>query len=199
MPWGHIFVPPGHRFVPRGDWYDSQWKDVIGSYMDYLFGNEVTKERILEKAFFPEINLLPLYILNYIFDNDELSTRELKTHLAETAQYSLHVVGLVFDFSRKRVIIADANGALIPGSNMEFLSIPLKTRKAKESTTLSRFDLDSRKRSSKVSEDKSCDSYLPKRRKENTYVDSARNSVLPFSAEMDYISEAKEDGDDKLN
>ena len=151
-------------------------QEVIGSYMDYLFGNEVTKERILEKAYFPGINLLPLYILNYIFDNDELSTRELKTHSAETAQYSLHVVGLVFDFSRKRVIIADANGALIPGSNMEFLSMPLKTRKAKESTKVSRFDLDCRKRSSKVSEDISCDSNLPKRRKENADVIRKENA-----------------------
>jgi hypothetical protein len=89
----------------------------------------------------------------------------LKTHLVETAQYSLHVVGLVFDVPRQRVIIADPNGALIPGSNMEFLSMPLKRRRAKESTAVSRFDLDSKKRSSKASEIFSGDSHLSKRRK----------------------------------
>ena len=140
-------------------------QEVIGSYEDFLFGNEVSKERILEKAYLSEINFLPMYILNYIFDADELSTRELKTHLVETAQYSLHVVGLVFDVPRQRVIIADPNGALIPGSNMEFLSMPLKRRRAKESTAVSRFDLDSKKRSSKASEIISGDSHLSKRRK----------------------------------
>ena len=90
-------------------------------------------------------------MLNYIFDEDELSARELKCTVQETAQYSLHVVvGLVFDKQRSRILIADPNGALIPGSNMEFLSMPLKKRREKESTTVSRFDLDSKKRKRSV-------------------------------------------------
>jgi len=53
---------------------------------------------------------------------------------------------LVFDMHRSRLFIADPNGALIPGSNMEFLSIPLKTRNATASTKVSCFDLESKKR-----------------------------------------------------
>jgi len=53
-----------------------------------------------------------------------------ENHIVKTAQYSLHVVGLIFDPERDRVIIADSNGA----SNMEFLSMPLKTRRASDST-----------------------------------------------------------------
>ncbi len=34
----------------------------------------------------------------------------------ESAQYSLHAVGLVFDQTNKRIIVADPNGALVPGS-----------------------------------------------------------------------------------
>ena len=34
---------------------------------------------------------------------------------AESAQYSLHAVGLVFDNTNKRIIVADPNGALVPG------------------------------------------------------------------------------------
>jgi hypothetical protein len=52
----------------------------------------------------------------------------------------------VFDKVNKRVIVADPNGYLIPGSNIEFLKIPLQNRKAKPSTCVSRYDLDSRKR-----------------------------------------------------
>ena len=61
---------------------------------------------------------MQLYVQNYIFDEDELSDRELKCAVQETAQYSLHDVGLVFDKHRSRILIADSNGALIPGSNM---------------------------------------------------------------------------------
>ena len=60
---------------------------------------------------------------SWFYAEGELSDRELKCTVQETAQYSLHVVGLVFDKQRSRILIADPNGALIPGSNMEFLSI----------------------------------------------------------------------------
>ena len=113
-----------------------------------FFGHDLAKARILEAVNIRNVHFLPLYVLNYIFSDDELSDRELESHVVETAQYSLHVVGLIFDPDRTRVIIADSNGALIPGSNMEFLSMPLKTRRASDSTRVSRYDLDCRKRGS---------------------------------------------------
>ena len=119
---------------------------IVGSYKNYLFGHNLAKASILEAAKNPAVNILPLYVLNYIFNGDELSNNELKNTVEETAQYSLHVVGLVFDMHRSRLFIADPNGALIPGSNMEFLSMPLKKRNARATTKESCFDLDSKKR-----------------------------------------------------
>jgi hypothetical protein len=75
------------------------------------------------------VSRMPMYLLNYIFDGDELSDGHMIETGQETAQFSLHVVGLVFDHPSQRVIVADPNGGLIPGSNMEFLSIPVKPRK----------------------------------------------------------------------
>ncbi len=119
---------------------------IVGSYKDYLFGHNRAKASILEAAKTPAVNIMPLYVLNYIFDGDELSNNELKKTVEETAQYSLHVIGLVFDMQRSRLFIADPNGALIPGSSIEFLSMPLKKRNSAATTKVSSFDLDSKKR-----------------------------------------------------
>jgi hypothetical protein len=40
---------------------------------------------------------LPLYVMNYIWDGDELSEEQLQLVELETAQFSIHVVGVVFD------------------------------------------------------------------------------------------------------
>ena len=60
------------------------------------------------------------YICCDLFDNNELTNAELKNVKEESAQYNLHVVVLVINSLNKTVIIADPNGALIGGSNMEF-------------------------------------------------------------------------------
>ena len=100
-------------------------------YQNYLFGHELAKERIRLLASASTLGkiVIPLYILCYIFDNDELSNEELKQAEEETAQYSLHVVGLVMDRTHRLLFVADPNGGLIPGSNMEFLEMPLQKRK----------------------------------------------------------------------
>jgi hypothetical protein len=132
------------------------WPDVSleeTSYKDYLFGHHRAMKRILEVV---EANFLlsegriiisiPLYVLCYIFDNDELTNAELKNAKEETAQYSLHVVGLVINSFTKTIIIADSNGALRGGSNMEFLSMPLtKLNHGQATTKVSSFDKDERK------------------------------------------------------
>jgi cytidine deaminase len=87
-------------------------------------------------------------VLSYLYDTEELTHAELLASKEESAQYSLHAVGLVFDQSNRRIIVADPNGALVPGSNMEFVQIPLTSRST-SSTSVSQFDLDSIFRNSK--------------------------------------------------
>ena len=117
--------------------------DIVGGYFDYLFGNEDTKQRIkrnIESS--SGVEIMPVYLLNYIFDETSLDEKSLKLVTLETAQYSCHVVGLVFDKKFHRIIIADANGPVKPGSNYEFINMPMKKRRAAASTNVSRYDLD---------------------------------------------------------
>ena len=93
---------------------------------------------------------LPLYILCYLFDADELTDESMKLKPdEETAQYSIHAVSLVIDPASKSILVADPNGALVEGSNMEFVRMPPKLRRANPSTTTSRFDLDQKRLASK--------------------------------------------------
>ena len=78
----------------------------------------------------------------YLFDADELTNAELKTIKEETAQYSLHAIGLYMHTTLKTLIVADPNGALREGFNMEFLSMPLTRLKSKPTTSVSRYDRD---------------------------------------------------------
>jgi hypothetical protein len=121
---------------------------IQGSYGDYLLGSDVMKLKVLSEINESQSNIscIPLYILNYLYDTEELSPADLLlVSSEESAQYSLHAVGLVFDRTHKRIIVADPNGALIPGSNMEFVQIPLLCR-SKASTKLSTYDITIKKR-----------------------------------------------------
>ena len=122
----------------------SFWNSTFqgSSHADFLFGSEAMKLKVTsvikqESAIF----YLPLYIISYLFDNDELTEEDLSRSTQESAQYSCHAVGLVFDRKIRRIIVADPNGPLIPGFNMEFLKFPLIKRSA-PSTKLSSFDLE---------------------------------------------------------
>ena len=88
------------------------------------------------------LEIIPKYIpyICCLFDNNEFTNAELKNIKEESAQYSLHVVGLVINSLNKTVIIADPNGALIGGSNMEFLTMPLTKLQSKPTTSLSCYD-----------------------------------------------------------
>jgi hypothetical protein len=120
-----------------------------GAYGDYLFGNEVMKAKVISALQTVSSSFyMPLYVLSYLYDTEELTHAELLASKEESAQYSLHAVGLVFDQSNRRIIVADPNGALVPGSNMEFVQIPLTSRST-SSTSVSQFDLDSIFRNSK--------------------------------------------------
>ena len=118
------------------------WPEITeGTFNHFLFGHQVTKDRIQEIVSCGDgTTVIPLYVLCYIFDNDELTTSELKLTKVETAQYSLHAVGLVINRSTKTIIVADPNGALTKAFNIEFLSMPLTKLKGKATTSVSHSD-----------------------------------------------------------
>ena len=115
---------------------------VAGSAAAFLAGAPGLGARLAAAAAQArDLTCLPCYVLNYIWDGDELSAADLKVEAIETAQFSCHVVGLVLDARARVAFVADPNGALVPGGNMEFLSLPVALRK-KPSTAVSQFDLD---------------------------------------------------------
>ena len=67
---------------------------------------------------------VPLYVLNYIWDGDELTPKQMRDEHHETACYSIHAVGLVFDTPSKTVSLADPNGAMMLGGGMELVCVP---------------------------------------------------------------------------
>ena len=85
--------------------------------------NTVTDSSSVQAA---PIAAVPLYVMNYIWDGDALDEKQLLETCHETALYSIHVVGVVFDSKTQTVYIADPNGPLIKGGSMEFLSIPIR-------------------------------------------------------------------------
>ncbi len=76
--------------------------------------------------------------------------QRVKNATEETAQYSLHTVGLVMHRDSRRLFVADPNGALIGGSNMEFLAMPLKKLNHKSTTKVSAYDRSEMKRLSQT-------------------------------------------------
>ena len=133
------------------------WHESFGnSYKNFLFGHPLAEKRLLEMvATGDNTKVIPLYVLCYLFDNNELTNAELKNIKEESAQYSLHAIGLVINSLNKTVIIADPNGALIGGSNMEFLRMPLTKLNSKPTTTttLSCFDRMERTQTIKIKEE----------------------------------------------
>eukprot|EP00040_Diaphanoeca_grandis_P019289 m.101792 g.101792 ORF g.101792 m.101792 type:complete len:318 (-) comp27351_c0_seq1:11-964(-) len=85
---------------------------------------------------------LPMYVMAYIWDGDELTNKELNIEGVETAQYSIHAIGLVFDFGSQTVYLADPNGPLLQGGGMEFVEVPFKklAKGVKATTAVSQWD-----------------------------------------------------------
>ena len=114
------------------------------SFKDFLFGHGLAKINIMKviesRAGQRQPICIPLYVLCYLFDENELTNDELQRTSVETAQYSLHVVGLVVYWGV--VMVADPNGVLRGGSNMEFLSMPLTKLDTPPTTCVSRYDRD---------------------------------------------------------
>ena len=130
------------KYINQGTQSPQFWDVSFGrSYKNFLFGHPLAEKRLLEiVASGNSTNVIPLYVLCYLFDTNELTNVALKNTKEETAQYSLHVVGLVINRLNKTIIIADPNGALIGGSNMEFISMPLSKLRSKPTTCVSSYD-----------------------------------------------------------
>ncbi len=126
------------------------------SYKSFLLGHPLAEKRLLEiVASGDNTKVISLYVLCYLFDTNELTNAELKIIKEESAQYSFHAIGLVINSLNKTVIIADPNGALIGGSNMKFVRMPLTKLHSKPttSTTLSCFDRMERNQTIKITEE----------------------------------------------
>jgi hypothetical protein len=121
------------------------WPEISDdTFNHFLLGHYLARSRIQEiVASGDSTKTIPLYVLCYLFDENELTDPVLKEVKEETAQYSLHAVGLVINSSNKTIIVADPNGGLKEGSNMEFLSMPLRELESEKATTkVSRYDRD---------------------------------------------------------
>ena len=122
------------------------WPEIsVDTFNHFLLGHQLAKDRIQETVASAGdgTKIIPLYVLCYLFDENELTDPVLKEVIEETAQYSLHAVGLVINSSIKTIIVADPNGGLKEGYNMEFLSMPLRELESEKATTkVSRFDRD---------------------------------------------------------
>ena len=120
------------------------WPEIsVDTFNHFLLGHQLAKDRVQEiVASGDGTKIIPLYVLCYLFDENELTDPVLKKVKEETAQYSLHAVGLVINSAIKTIIVADPNGDLKEGSNMEFLSMPLTKLKSGATTKVSRYDRD---------------------------------------------------------
>jgi len=98
---------------------------------------------------------LPLYLLCYIFDGDELTKADLEYTEIETAQYSVHVLALVLDGRTKTCYACDPNGHFKPGSGLEYLHLPLQERSDVATTFLSKHDIE-RQRNTATKRRKKC-------------------------------------------
>jgi len=132
-------------YIKQDDPSPQFWPEISeGTFNHFLFGHHLAKERIqrLVASGVSSTKIIPLYVLCYIFDVNELTNSVLEDLKEETAQYSLHAVGLVINSSIKTIIVADPNGGLKEGSNIEFLSMPLTKLENEPTTSVSRYDRD---------------------------------------------------------
>jgi hypothetical protein len=124
------------------------WNLSDGPLAKYLLGGDKIAGAIAKAAAKAlksgNIEMIPLYILGYIYSEVELTQTQLETEdTNEAACYSCHVVGLVFHPTDRVVIVADPNGGMIPNGNMELVRVPLEKRTSPNSSTVkSQFQID---------------------------------------------------------
>jgi hypothetical protein len=112
------------------------WAESSEVNADLVFGLPATTHRLKQAFAQPKLHSVVIYVVNYLFDQDELTPAQMAVMqpFEETAQHSIHALELVFDPDSKSIVFADPNGALIPGSNMEFVCVPAEKRDSPAST-----------------------------------------------------------------
>ena len=123
-----------------------------GTYHDYVYGGQNARVRLAQLAeslsspaavAAAAAATMPLYVVTYIWDGDEMSDTELALSPAvESAQYSCHAIGLALDAAQRAAVVADPNGAPVPGANLELVRMPPSPRTGHPSTALSQWDID---------------------------------------------------------
>jgi hypothetical protein len=73
---------------------------------------------------------VPLYILCYRYDVEELNQTDLKLAGLETARYRLHTFGLVFDGKSKVCYVCDPNGEFKVHGELEYVHLPIQIKDA---------------------------------------------------------------------
>ena len=129
--------PPPPGSAAAGD-------DEVAIATAFVAGSPEAAARIRAAAAADEGGLvaLPLYVVNYIFDMDELGAADMDLRGIETAQYSLHAVGLLLNRGTKHAYLCDPNGSLLRGGSMEFVAVPLRGSGRRPTTARSQSDVD---------------------------------------------------------
>ena len=152
----HGFDQQGYALFGPDQWKELRGEELNGGLLKVLYytlGSRKVKKHVASIANTciqkKTVLAMPLYILNYLFNEKEL-TKEMLDDLGPkgTAMYDSHAVGLVFDGKGKAVYVADPNGQLIPGGNMEALCVPFKKRGGEPTTREAEYDLEQKKHAS---------------------------------------------------
>jgi hypothetical protein len=118
------------------------WNYRIGEDPLY-FGTLPVKMHVQKAMEGKHRQVLPLYILCFVFANDELTYADLtKNPVANNAMYEVHAVSIVVDPVSKALLIMDPNGSIMKGSNMDFVTMPMQQKQGTPTTYVSRYDLD---------------------------------------------------------
>jgi hypothetical protein len=92
--------------------------------MDHCLGvSDRLQEMLTERCCKRNLSVMPIYILTYIWDEDELGVDDFSVEV-ESAVYSVHCFGLIIDPVVQKLTLVDPNGPLVPGMSMEFLVVP---------------------------------------------------------------------------
>ena len=101
------------------------WNSGIGEDPLY-FGTQHVHIHVQKAMEGKHRQVLPLYILCYIFADEELTNAVLtKNPVANSAMYNVHAVSIVVDTESKTLLIMDPNGSIMKGSSMEFVAMPM--------------------------------------------------------------------------
>ena len=128
------------------------WNSGIGEDPLY-FGTQHVQTHVQKAMEGKHRQVLPLYILCYIFADEELTNAVLtKNPVANSAMFNVHAVSIVVDPVSKVLLIMDPNGSIMKGSNMEFVTMPMQQKQGMPTTSVSRYDQDQKTQSERETE-----------------------------------------------